>query len=106
MITTMRRVPSPSVLVVVFLGLAGLAAEAHAYLDPSTGSMILSAIVGLFATLGLAVKTYWYRLKNLLTGRSKPAGRREAHQPSSQPAVPGRDGLTSQPGASQADRAS
>jgi len=36
---------------------------AFAYLDPSTGSMILSAVVGLFATLGLAVKTYWYKLK-------------------------------------------
>ena len=40
-----------------------LALPAFAYLDPSTGSMILSAIVGLFATLGLAVKTYWYKLK-------------------------------------------
>ncbi len=40
-----------------------LAPPAFAYLDPSTGSMILSAIVGLFATLGLAVKTYWYKLK-------------------------------------------
>jgi hypothetical protein len=42
--------------------------SAFAYLDPSTGSMILSAIVGLFATVGLAVKTYWYKLKSLLGG--------------------------------------
>jgi multisubunit Na+/H+ antiporter MnhC subunit len=42
-----------------------LAPPAWAYLDPSTGSMILSAIVGLFATLALAVKTYWYKLKSL-----------------------------------------
>jgi hypothetical protein len=41
-----------------------LAMPAWAYLDPSTGSMILSAIVGLFATLALAVKTYWYKLKS------------------------------------------
>ena len=27
--------------------------------------MILSAIVGLFATMALAVKTYWYKLKSL-----------------------------------------
>jgi uncharacterized iron-regulated membrane protein len=36
--------------------------------------MILSAIVGLFATIGLAVKTYWYKLKNLLTGWSARRG--------------------------------
>ncbi len=36
---------------------------AWAYLDPGTGSMIISAIVGLFATVGLALKTYWYKIK-------------------------------------------
>ncbi len=44
---------------------ASFSAPAWAYLDPSTGSMIVSAIVGLFATLGLAIKTYWYKLKSL-----------------------------------------
>ncbi|MCE7902584.1 MAG: hypothetical protein DYH20_07990 [Gammaproteobacteria bacterium PRO9] len=52
----------------LFIALVSLAPAAHAYLDPSTGSMILSAIVGIFATLGLAIKTYWYKLKNLLKG--------------------------------------
>ena len=36
---------------------------AFAYLDPSTSGMIISAIVGLFASAALAVKTYWYRIK-------------------------------------------
>jgi len=36
---------------------------AWAYLDPTTGSMVISAIVGLFASLILAIKTYWYRIK-------------------------------------------
>jgi hypothetical protein len=49
----------------VALSLLLLAPSAFAYLDPSTGSMILSAIVGLFATLALALKTYWYKLKAL-----------------------------------------
>lgn len=39
---------------------------AFAYLDPGTGSMIISAIVGIFASLVLAIKTYWYRLKGIL----------------------------------------
>ena len=47
------------------LALLTVATPAWAYLDPGTGSMIISAIVGLFATVGLAVKTYWYKLKGL-----------------------------------------
>jgi peptidoglycan/LPS O-acetylase OafA/YrhL len=62
-----------ALLFVVFCALAGLAPEAQAYLDPSTGSMILSAVVGLFATLGLALKTYWYKFRNLLIRRPEPA---------------------------------
>ena len=38
--------------------------HAQAYLDPTTGSMLISAIVGLFASLALAIKTYWYRIKS------------------------------------------
>ena len=44
---------------------------AQAYLDPTTGSMLISAIVGLFASLVLAIKTYWYRIKSWF--KSKPA---------------------------------
>ena len=36
---------------------------AFAYLDPSTGSMVVSAIVGILASIALALKTYWYRIK-------------------------------------------
>ena len=81
----MRAMHKPrhfALLLATFCALAGLAPEAHAYLDPSTGSMILSAIVGLFATLGLAVKTWWYKLKNLLLRRRPPAPAQEkAGQP-------------------------
>jgi len=34
-----------------------------AYLDPSTGSMVISAIVGILASIALALKTYWYKIK-------------------------------------------
>ena len=46
---------------------------AHAYLDPGTGSMIISAVVGVVATLALAIKTYWYRLVGLLRTRQTQA---------------------------------
>ena len=49
--------------------LLAAAPEARAYLDPSTGSMIVSAIIGIFATVALAVKTYWYKLKSLFRRR-------------------------------------
>lgn len=45
--------------------------SALAYLDPTTGSMVISAIVGLLASLVLAIKTYWYRIKAFFKG--KPA---------------------------------
>jgi O-antigen/teichoic acid export membrane protein len=52
------------------LALTGLSAlllcvspSAFAYLDPTTGSMVVSAIVGIFASIALAVKTYWYKIK-------------------------------------------
>ena len=43
--------------------------SALSYLDPTTGSMVISAIVGLFASLVLAIKTYWYRIKAFFKGK-------------------------------------
>ena len=51
-----------------FPGDGGFAPAAFAYLDPSTGSMILSAIVGVLATAGLVIKNYWYKLKSFFRG--------------------------------------
>jgi hypothetical protein len=61
--------PSKSSIALLAVALSGFAPSAFAYLDPSTGSMILSAIVGILATLGLALKTYWYKLKSLFKGQ-------------------------------------
>ncbi|MBT8441083.1 MAG: hypothetical protein KJO76_01760 [Gammaproteobacteria bacterium] len=59
---------------VIALTLLTVSTPAWAYLDPGTGSMIISAIVGLFATVGLAVKTYWYKLKGFFR-RNAQAGK-------------------------------
>lgn len=56
------------------------APEAWAYLDPSTGSMILTAIIGMFATAALAVKTFWYKLKGLFRRGGGDKDRREHEQ--------------------------
>ncbi|MCC7259056.1 MAG: hypothetical protein IT486_11875 [Gammaproteobacteria bacterium] len=63
------------------LALAFVAPDAWAYLDPSTGSMILSAIVGLFATAALAVKTYWYKLKKLFRRSGNDSSRDSGKAP-------------------------
>jgi hypothetical protein len=37
------------------------------YIDPGSGSAIISAIIGVVVATGLAIKTYWYKLKRLFT---------------------------------------
>ena len=60
--TDRKQNPVPNRLLVALLLLA-FSPAALAYLDPSTGSMVVSAIVGIFASIALAVKTYWYKIK-------------------------------------------
>ena len=48
-----------------------------AYIDPGSGSAIISAIIGFFVAAGLVIKTYWYKIKNFFTG-NKPAEKEEA----------------------------
>ncbi|MGH7302493.1 MAG: hypothetical protein ACRELZ_04335 [Candidatus Rokuibacteriota bacterium] len=49
-----------------------IASPADAYLDPGTGSMLISAVLGVAAALALAVKMFWYRLVGFLRGK-RPA---------------------------------
>jgi O-antigen/teichoic acid export membrane protein len=51
--------------------LLSVSPAAFAYLDPTTGSMVVSAIVGIIASIALAVKTYWYRIKGFFRRNSK-----------------------------------
>ena len=62
---------SGTLLLVLAICLLSVSPAAFAYLDPSTGSMVVSAIVGIFASIALAVKTYWYKIKGFLKRDSK-----------------------------------
>lgn len=44
---------------------------AMAYIDPGSGSAILGAIIGFFVAVGLALKSYGYKLKALFRGKVK-----------------------------------
>jgi O-antigen/teichoic acid export membrane protein len=42
-----------------------------AYIDPGSGSAIMSAVIGFFVAVGIAVKTYWYKIKSLFRVQKK-----------------------------------
>ena len=56
------------------LAVLSLASPAYAYLDPGTGSMLVSAVVGVAAAVGLALKMFWYRVVGLFRGRKPDTG--------------------------------
>jgi hypothetical protein len=61
-------------------------ADAHAYLDPGTGSMILQVLVGAVAAVGAGVGIYWRRLKaiaNDLLGKNTSPPPSDDHQDNS-----------------------
>ena len=37
---------------------------AFAYIDPGSGSAIMSVIIGFFVAIGVLVKTFWYKIKS------------------------------------------
>jgi len=46
-----------------------IASPAYAYLDPGTGSMLISAVLGVAAAVALAVKMFWYRVVGFFRGK-------------------------------------
>ena len=56
------------ILAIVALSIVTL--PAFAYIDPGSGSAIMSVIIGFIVASGLAIKTYWYKLKSLFTSKN------------------------------------
>ena len=52
----------------LFLLLLFMPFLAHAYIDPGSGSAIMSAIIGAIVAIGVTIKTYWYKIKSFFTG--------------------------------------
>jgi len=71
---------------VVLLAVLSTASPAYAYLDPGTGSMLVSAVIGVAAALGLALKMFWYRIVGLFRGK-----RVEAPPPAADSAPPAKE---------------
>lgn len=60
-------------VLVALLLLLGLPGRAHAYIDPSAGSLLLQLILGGIAGAMVALRLYWKRLAGLF-GRRQGSG--------------------------------
>ena len=45
--------------------------QALAYIDPGSGSAIVSLVIGFFVAIGVVLKTFWFKIQSIL-GLSKP----------------------------------
>jgi len=55
----------PLQLSIMALALFAQVPDAHAYLDPGTGSLLLQGILALIAGAAVTFKLYWAKLKGL-----------------------------------------
>lgn len=60
----MRQRVSPPVLAILSLFVCAL--DAHAYVDPATGSMILQLLLGILFAASFVVKKFWKNVKGFL----------------------------------------
>lgn len=64
------RLASVSLVVVLTLvGLLGSVEDAHAYLDPGTGSYVFQMVIAVLLSAAFTIKHFWYRLKGLVVRR-------------------------------------
>ena len=45
--------------------------DAHAYIDPGSGSIILQALLGALAAIGASISIYWSKFKNFFKRNKK-----------------------------------
>ena len=70
-IMTKKHSPSAMVLVALAWVLIG-AQDAHAYLDPGTGSYVFQMVIAVILSGAFTIKHFWHRLKARIV-RSEPA---------------------------------
>jgi len=58
-------------LVLLTCLMLSLSVPAHAYIDPGSGSAIMSAIIGFFVVIGLTFKSFWYKIKSFFSRKPK-----------------------------------
>jgi hypothetical protein len=71
-----RQPKVPLVFKLILVSILLSPSTAYAYVDPGTGSVIVSSILGLIAAIGYTFRKYFYKLKRKIFG-SKPEGDQE-----------------------------
>ena len=61
--------PPPLLPVLFSLSLLMGSPQAHAYLDPGTGSLLLQGLIAAIASVSYALKLHWQRVKAYLSGQ-------------------------------------
>jgi len=56
--------------------------EAHAYLDPGTGSMLLQGLIAGLAATSVVIGRYWYKVKSYFVRSSERTARGVSRDPS------------------------
>ncbi len=58
-------------LIAAMLMIIVMTGTAHAYVDPGTGSYLLQILIAGILGAAFALKLYWARIKNFLSGRKR-----------------------------------
>lgn len=65
MFTKMKNLPLLSLILIY-------SNNAHAYIDPGSGSALITAILGFFAAIIYSFKKFFYNLKDKFKSKSEP----------------------------------
>lgn len=64
-----KRLKIPVTLQVAFVLMLLEPTLAFAYVDPGSGSVIVTSILGLIAAIGYTFRKYFYKLKRMISGK-------------------------------------
>jgi len=71
----MKKLIAPNATILLMMVLS---TNAHAYLDPGTGSMLLQSFIGAIAAAGMVLSIFWQRIKiAFYEGMEKLKGNKE-----------------------------
>ncbi len=68
-----RSVRKEGLVLAVVLSLA-TTAPAYAYIDPGSGSVLATAVIGFFAAIGYTFRKYYYKARDVLMGLVRKKG--------------------------------
>lgn len=60
---------------ILFAIYVSLTSPAYAYIDPGTGSVITTTILGILGAVAYTARKYFYRIGDFFSGRKSPGGR-------------------------------